>query len=74
MRTTATGLAGSSSKSGKRSQGSQSEGAQIIGCELYQKLQYFLESYLEKLQKVNFVCFKSIFDFEFYLFMFFFYI
>lgn len=30
----------------------QSEGAQIIGCELYIKLQVFLESYLEKLQKV----------------------
>lgn len=29
-----------------------SEGAQIIGCELYQKLQTFLETYLEKLLKV----------------------
>ncbi len=27
------------------------EGAQIIGCELYQKLQSFLESYLEKLKR-----------------------
>ena len=40
------------SKSSRKSQTNQSEGAQIIGCELYQKLQIFLESYLEKLQKV----------------------
>jgi hypothetical protein len=48
----------STSKSTKKSQGSTpSEGAQIIGCELYQKLQHFLESYLEKLQRVNFFVF-----------------
>jgi hypothetical protein len=42
----------STSKS-KKSQGTNpSEGAQIIGCELYHKLQRFLESYLEELQKV----------------------
>lgn len=34
--------------------GNPSEGAQIIGCELYQKLQAFLESYLNKLLKVLF--------------------
>ncbi len=44
----------STSKS-KKSQGTNpSEGAQIIGCELYQKLQLFLESYLERLQRVSF--------------------
>lgn len=40
-------------RSKKLQTNNQSEGAQIIGCELYIKLQVFLESYLEKLQKVN---------------------
>jgi hypothetical protein len=31
----------------------QNEGAQIIGCELYLKLQNFLELYLEGLQQVK---------------------
>jgi cullin 1 len=53
LRNQTSNLVSSSSKSSKRSQagGNQSEGAQIIGCELYQKLQIFLESYLERLQK-----------------------
>lgn len=40
-------------KSKKNQLATQSEGAQIIGCELYQKLQAFLESYLENLKRTG---------------------
>lgn len=47
-----TAAAQSASTGGKNSGSSAtSEGAQIIGCELYQKLQHFLELYLDTLRK-----------------------
>lgn len=52
--------------------GNPSEGAQIIGCELYQKLQAFLESYLNKLLKVLFF-FVLIFVRNFFKFVVFFF-
>ncbi len=41
------------SKQRRMPNSSQNEGAQIIGCELYLKLQNFLELYLERLQQVD---------------------
>lgn len=42
----------SASKARRNQIPTQNEGAQIIGCELYLKLQNFLELYLERLQNV----------------------
>lgn len=39
------------SSKNRKMQSITNEGAQIIGCELYQKLQTFLESYLDRLQR-----------------------